>query len=147
MFWIAQQPHTVSSIPGRTLRRTTAKKLWLGTLVPGRGIQPLGLESWAIAPEDPKQVRPPPPGNDAAGSLDLRAHRLPKLQGEERGSSAYVSKIADPPILVVQRQRDIGTTRLLSLLLPGEVRPFLLRNKQRADLVDSYSEAVWSTRL
>jgi len=65
----------------------------------------------------------------------------PKLYGEALGSWAYDSAVANPPLHVIERQGDIGGTRLLSLLLPGKNASLvIIANTERADLFNTYSK-------
>ncbi len=65
----------------------------------------------------------------------------PKLQGEALGSWAYDSDVSEAPLHVIERQGDIGSTRLLSLLLPGKKASIvIISNSERADLFQTYSK-------
>ena len=65
----------------------------------------------------------------------------PKLYGEALGSWAYDSEVANPPLHVIERQGDIGSTRLLSLLLPRKKASIvIIANTDRADLFNTYSK-------
>ncbi len=65
----------------------------------------------------------------------------PKLYGEALGSWAYDAKGANGPIRVVERQGDIGGTRLLNNLLPDQSASIvILANTERADLFNTYSK-------
>ena len=65
----------------------------------------------------------------------------PKLYGEALGSWAYDSDVTAPQLHVIERQGDIGSTRLLSLLLPGtRASIVIIANAERADLFNTYSK-------
>ena len=84
----------------------------------------------------------------------LLAHRLlsaeatytmfradPKLYGEALGSWAYDSNVSEPPLHVIERQGDIGSTRLLSLLIPEKRASIvIIANTERADIFNTYSK-------
>lgn len=65
----------------------------------------------------------------------------PKLYGEALGSWAWDAAVTKPPVHVVERQGDIGSTRLLSLLLPSQNASIvIIANTEKADLFNSYSK-------
>ncbi len=65
----------------------------------------------------------------------------PKLCGEGLGSWAYNSPVTAPPVHVVERQGELGGTRLLNLLLPGrDAAVVLVANTEKADLFNTYSK-------
>ncbi len=65
----------------------------------------------------------------------------PKLYGEALGSWAYDLPLTKPPLHVVERQGDIGSTRLLNLLLPEKnASLIIIANTDRADLFNTYSQ-------
>ncbi len=64
-----------------------------------------------------------------------------KLQGEALGSWAYDVPGVSPRLRVIERQGDMGSTRLLSLLLPSQHASIvIIANTDRADLFDTYSQ-------
>ncbi len=65
----------------------------------------------------------------------------PKLYGEALGSWAYDLPLTKPPLHIVERQGDIGSTRLLNLLLPERnASLIIIANTDRADLFNTYSQ-------
>lgn len=65
----------------------------------------------------------------------------PKLYGEALGSWAYDAKGINGPVLVVERQGEIGGTRLLNNLLPDQAASIvIIANTERADLFNTYSK-------
>jgi hypothetical protein len=65
----------------------------------------------------------------------------PKLYGEALGSWAYDTAIRTPPLHVIERQGDIGSTRLLTLLLPERNASIVvIANTEKADLFNTYSK-------
>jgi CubicO group peptidase (beta-lactamase class C family) len=76
----------------------------------------------------------------SAEATDTMFRADPKLYGEALGSWAYDSEVANPPMHVIERQGDIGSTSLLSLLLPGKNASIvIIANTDRADLFNTYS--------
>ena len=64
----------------------------------------------------------------------------PKLYGEALGSWSYDVPGFTPALHVVERQGDIGSTRLLNLVLPEtKASIVIIANNERADLFDTYS--------
>ena len=65
----------------------------------------------------------------------------PKLYGEALGSWNYEAESANGPVQIVERQGDIGGTRLLNNLLPGQGTSIvILSNTERADLFNTYGK-------
>lgn len=65
----------------------------------------------------------------------------PKLYGEALGSWSYDLPGSSPTLHLVERQGDIGTSRVLNLLLPQyQASIVILANTERADLFDTYSK-------
>ncbi len=67
-------------------------------------------------------------------------HADPKLYGEALGSWSYSLPGAAPPLPLVERQGEIGGTRLLSLLIPTRNASLvIIANTERADLFNTYT--------
>ena len=65
----------------------------------------------------------------------------PKLYGEALGSWAYDAKGMNGPVRVVERQGEIGGTRLLNNLLPDQHASIvIIANTESADLFNTYSK-------
>ncbi len=64
----------------------------------------------------------------------------PKLYGEALGSWAYDSPCTTPPTHVIERQGEMGSTRLLSLLLPQRNASLvIIANADGQDFFNTYS--------
>lgn len=65
----------------------------------------------------------------------------PKLYGEALGSWAYDSPCTTPPVHVIERQGEIGSTRLLSLLLPQrDASVVIIANADGLDFFNTHSK-------
>ena len=65
----------------------------------------------------------------------------PSLYGEALGSWSYEARGAAGPVRVVERQGEIGGTRLLNNLLPDmNTAVIVIANTERADLFNTYSK-------
>jgi len=65
----------------------------------------------------------------------------PKLYGEALGSWAYDSPCTTPPVHVIERQGEMGSTRLLSLLLPQRNASLvIIANADGQDFFNTYSK-------
>ena len=63
-----------------------------------------------------------------------------KLYGEALGSWSYDLPGATPPLHLVERQGDIGSTRLLSILIPERKASLvIIANTDKTDLFNTYS--------
>lgn len=70
----------------------------------------------------------------------------PKLYGEALGSWSYDTKGTDGPVRVIERQGEIGGTRLLNNLLPGlATSVVIIANTERADLSTHTAAKVSAT--
>lgn len=76
-----------------------------------------------------------------AKETDLMFHGERNLGGEALGSWSYDLPGTSPTVHLVERQGDIGATRLLNLLLPEfDGCIVILANTERADLFNTYSK-------
>lgn len=74
-------------------------------------------------------------------ATDVMFKADPKLYGEALGSWSYDAKGADGPVRVVERQGEMGGTRLLNNLLPGlHTSVVIIANTERADLFNTYTK-------
>ena len=65
----------------------------------------------------------------------------PKLYGEALGSWAYDLSFNQEAVHIVERQGDIGSTQLLTLLLPGKhASVVIIANTDKVDLFNTYSK-------
>ena len=65
----------------------------------------------------------------------------PKLYGEALGSWSYEAEGQIGPVRIVERQGEIGGTRLLNNLLPDlSTSIIVISNTKRADLFNTYSK-------
>lgn len=75
-----------------------------------------------------------------AAATDIMFHADPKLYGEALGSWEYNLPGSKPPVRIVERQGDMGSTLLLNLLFPGEDGSIvIIANTEKADLFNTYS--------
>ena len=75
-----------------------------------------------------------------SAATEVMFHADPKLYGEALGSWEYYLPGSKPSIRVIERQGDIGSTKLLNLLLPTQNASIvILANTEKADLFDTYS--------
>lgn len=71
---------------------------------------------------------------------DIMFHGERNLGGEALGSWSYDLPGTSPAVHLVERQGDIGATRLLNLLLPQfDASIVIVANTERADLFNTYS--------
>jgi hypothetical protein len=72
---------------------------------------------------------------------DRMFHGENNLGGEALGSWSYDVPGFSPALHVVERQGDIGSVRVLNLLIPAQDTSIvILANTDRADLFDTYSK-------
>lgn len=77
----------------------------------------------------------------SAEATEVMFRADPKLYGEALGSWAYDANVSGAPLHVIERQGDIGSTRLLSLLIPQKRASIvIIANTERADLFNTYSK-------